>query len=414
MHHQPPRSGKSEIQIYTFGKFLIIQGNDIVSDRSSRSKKVWELFKFMLSNRDQAYSPEAILGSISLEEDYSDPGRVMRGLMFRLKQTLGSGAGSRSLADNLEYKHGSYRWQDNEEYWLDVDDFEELAYRARTTPANQAEDAAALYQQAIDLYKGLYLPDSSYLEWVIPHRVYYYDLYLDCLISLTDLLKSKREYNSIIKLCEQALAVEYFEEKIHTRLIEALIAEGMNSRAKAHYNEVSSTFYRELGIKPSRELRNLYRLISSEEGGFELDLAAIQEGLKSKKETNGAYLCDPEFFRYLYNLERFRSERSGKTVLLGLITVAAPDYKPAPEYILKKVMHQLQETSLASLRKGDIVTRWNNAQLLMILPGLNREQAEVVMRRIENNYIKNYSLEGLKLHKKVDTLMPLDDDAHFF
>lgn len=414
MNNKPQESGREEIQIYTLGKFLIQQGDVVVSDRSSRSKKVWELFKFMLSNRGQAYFPEAILDSISPEEEYSDPGRVMRGLMFRLKQALDSGAGYKSLSDNLEYTHGSYRWQDNEEYWIDVDGFEDLAYRARTTPANQKEDAITLYQQAVDLYKGPYLPESSYREWIIPHRVYYYDLYLDCLLSLTDLLKSKRDYSGIIKLCEQALAVEYFEEKIHIRLIEALMAEGLNNRAKAHYNEVSSTFYKELGIKPSPELRNLYRLISSEEGGFELDLAAIQEGLKSKRETGGAYLCDPEFFRYLYNLERFRSERSGKTVLLGLITVTEPDYKPALEQKLKKVMHQLQEISLASLRKGDIVTRWNNAQILMILPGLNREQAEAVMRRIENNYIKTYSLEGLKLHKKVDTLLPLDDDAHFF
>jgi hypothetical protein len=215
-------------------------------------------------------------------------------------------------------------------------------------------------------------------------------------------------------VCEQAAAIDYFEEKIHIRLIEALLAEGLTTRARAHYNEVTSAYYREMGVKPSDAMKSIYRLIGLESGSFELDLGAIQEGLKGKEVVNGAYFCDAELFRYFYKLERVRGERSGKSILLCLMTLTNPDYSMPAAEKLKKVMNNFQQVILDSLRKGDIVTRWNDAQFLMLLPGLNREQAMSVMDRIENSYRKEYNFEDLYLHKKVETVLPLEGDSHFF
>ena len=40
---------------------------------------------------------------------------------------------------------------------------------------------------------------------------------------------------------------------------------------------------------------------------------------------------------------------------------------------LRDVTGSLQGVILDSMRKGDIFTRWNDAQFLIFLPGLNRE-----------------------------------------
>jgi len=98
--------------IFTLGKFYIRRGDSVISESSSRSKRMWEVFRYLLSNRGRALFPEAILEDIWPEKDYSDPNTVMRALMFRLRQALGRGNEGESLASNIIFKQGVYRWED--------------------------------------------------------------------------------------------------------------------------------------------------------------------------------------------------------------------------------------------------------------------------------------------------------------
>ena len=402
------------IVIYTLGKFYIKHGDSIISESSNRSKRMWEIFKFLLSNREKSYFPEVILEKIWPENDYSDPNLVMRSQIFRLRQVLNNSHGEASLANNIIFNQGCYSWADKTPYSLDVNDLEASANEAGLVAQDDQDKAIKLYRKAIAIYRGTYLPELSFSEWVEPLRSYYHDIYLDCLFDLINLLKARRAYSEIVKLCEQAVSIDYFEEKIHIKLIEALLAQDQTTRARAHYNEVTSIFYREMGIKPSEHMKNLYRLVGTEPGSFEPDLSTIQEGLKGKDLVNGAYFCDAELFRYFYNLERARVERSGQSVLLGLFTLTTPGYGFPDKVTLKEVMENLQSVVLETLRKGDLVTRWNNAQILMLLPGLNREQAEAVIERIESKFHEKFNLKGLALHKKIESLLPLESENKYF
>ncbi|HSW35195.1 MAG TPA: BTAD domain-containing putative transcriptional regulator [Candidatus Limnocylindrales bacterium] len=407
---------KQDIRIYTLGKFSITQGELIISENSSRSSKMWELFKYLLSHRNQSFLPETILEYLRPDKDYRDPNTAMRAQTFRLRHALNLVTGSaQSLSENIIFTQGCYRWEDRAPCWIDVIQFEALANEAKTLAGVNADASAAmdLYRKAIAHYQGDYLPELSFNEWVEPLRSYYRDIYLHCVLTLIELLKSKHAYADIIELCERAAVTNYFEEKIHIQMIEALLKENQTDRARAHYNNVTSRFYREMGVKPSDEMKNLYRLVGAQKGGFELDLTTIQEGLKSRESTRGVYFCDCDLFKYFYKLERLKSERSSQLVLLCLLTVSAPDYSVPETKTLQAVMRRMQDIISNTLRKGDLATRWNEAQFLFLLPGLNREQAARVMTRIEKAYLLAHSLEGLVLHKKVETLMPLEDDSHF-
>lgn len=404
---------QSQFKIHTLGKFYIDQGNSIITESSSRSRRMWEVFKYLLSNRDKSFYPEEILERIWPEKEYSDPGTAMRAQIFRLRQALKVEDSKPSLSENIIFSQGSYRWENKIECWVDADQFEESCTKAQDLSSTDPDQGIAFYRQAVNLYKGKYLPESSYSEWIEPLRAYYHDLYLNAIYDLVDLLKRKRAYTEIIQFCERAASIDYFDENIHILMLEAMIAEGQTVRARAHYNEVTSAYFREMGIKPSSTLKNLYRQIGVEEGNFELDLSAIQEGLKGKEIVEGAYYCDPGLFRYFYRMERLRSERSGQSVLLCLLTITSPDSSTAPADKLKNVMLDLKDVIMFSLRKGDLVTKWNDAQFLLLLPGLNKEQALSVMNRIEETYLKKHSFNGLNLHKKVDSLLPLEGDAHF-
>lgn len=404
---------KVNISIHTLGKFYISQDGIVISNSSNRSRRMWEVFKYLLSYREKSIKPEDILDRIWPEKDYTDPGTAMRAQVFRLRRALKLENAESSLSDNIVFNQGSYHWEDNIDCWIDVDHFEDYCKQADEARSTDPTQATSLYRQAVTLYKGKYLPESTYNEWSEPLRAYYHDLYLNAIYSLSELLKRKRLYAEIIKLCEQASAIDYFDENIHILMLEAMIADGNKARARAHYNEVTSVFYREMGIKPSAELKKLYRQVGLETGSFELDLSTIQENLKNKKAVKGAYYCDPELFRYFYTLEQNRSERSDVPVLLCLITITGSSYSKPPEKLLNSVMINLKDVISNSLRKGDLFTTWNEAQFLLLLPGLNREQALMVMDRIEEVYLENNSLNGLVMHKKIESLFPLENDSHF-
>ncbi len=291
--------------------------------------------------------------------------------------------------------------------------YESLAAKARLIAAENPEQAVELYQRAIDLYSREYLAESIDAEKTTTIRSDHHEFFIRCVYELADLLNVQHAYDKVIALCDMALAIDYFEEGLHIRLIEALIAEGMIARARSHYDEATSAFYREMGVKPSIEMKKLFEQGGLDAGGVEFDLSTIQNGLKSNNLSNGALYCDLEQFRYSYKLEQLRCERNGQSVLLCMVMLITRDYSKPPDYMLQEVMHNLKDVIIRSLRKGDLVTRWNNGQFLLMLPGLNREQASGVMDRIEQTFLGQYSLKGLQMQKKVETLFPLEGDAHF-
>lgn len=281
----------------------------------------------------------------------------------------------------------------------EADQFENLVAQAKLEADNNSYEAIRLFNEAINLYRDKYLTLSP---------VGSHELFISCVFNLADIFKKSQSYTQIISLCEKALEIDYYDEGVHIRLIEAMLAEGMIARAQAHYDRVTSTFYREMGVKPSVELSKLYEKIGLGSGNMEFDLSKIQDGLKNNGFKKGALLCDSEHFRYSYKLEQLRCERNGQSVLLCMIMITKKDFTKPSDLLLQKVMHNLENVIMYSLRKSDLFARWNDSQFLLLLPGLNREQADDIMDRIEQSFLSQHSLQGLQMQNRIETIFPLE------
>lgn len=223
---------------------------------------------------------------------------------------------------------------------------------------------------------------------------------------MTALLMEAERYPEVLKVCEQALLIEPYEEELHLRFVEALLETGKIKQARSHYEYVTSMFYRELGVKPSPAMRDLYRRTQVDNANIELDLTCIQESLAEKSEAQGAFVCDPNVFRFLYKLEKRRAERSGQAMFLGLIRSPGPitDCRPRPSS--NRRWNGCGSISRQTCAGVTFITRWNEAQFLIILPGLSLEQAEKVLGRIEKQFREKYRTEDVALRPKVQSLLP--------
>ena len=391
--------------LLTLGRFLVKSDNVVISQKAIRSNKMWELFKFLLAHRGRYLTPEYILDNLWPEKEYTTPRSAFRVQITRMKKAIGE----ELFADDkmqLTFSHGCYCLDIDPACHLDINVLEDLSQKASELASCDPQEAIHTYLQAIELYKGDFFPNISYHGWVLPFRNYYRRLFLMNVLELIKLLNKAGLNAQIARVCEKALFIELFEEDIHLRYLEALLEEGKDKQALAHYQYITSLMYREIGAKPSEAMKKIYRRIKADTETIETDLSRFQEALQEQEKMEGALLCEPESFRFLCKLEARWMQRYSQEVLLGLLTVTGRDHKqPEPEAITKSMSH-LKKILFNKLRKGDVISQWNETQFIMMLPGLTPASGHEVMQRIKSEFTRQFSQNEITVKENMQPLNP--------
>ena len=134
--------------IYTLGRFDVIKEDISLVMSSSGSKKIWELYKFMLTYRDRAFTPEALMDQLWVSESYSDPRSTLRRQMHRLRQALLEDR-SEDCEKTLLFSNGYYRWNHQIPIALDTERFEDYAEEGDRLKTSAPEAALEAYRSAL-------------------------------------------------------------------------------------------------------------------------------------------------------------------------------------------------------------------------------------------------------------------------
>jgi len=286
---------------------------------------------------------------------------------------------------------------------VDAEEFEALCMRASESRRSTKERIRLLYE-AVSLYKGDFLPKQTGEIWVIPLNTHYHALYLTAVKELTALLEEMGRHEDIVEVCSRAIEIDNLDEELYCHLVRALVRLGRDSAALSHYEAATELLYRNLGVRPSEELRSLYREIMKTQKTLEMDLGVIQEQLKEHEDTPGAFCCEYGFFKEAYRLEARQAVRSGRTAFIALLTVSTPSGEVPALEALNDGMDHLFAAIRHSLRKGDVVARYSGSQYVIMLSALTFEDGEMVMSRILSNYYKRNKNSCLKVNYKLQQL----------
>lgn len=384
-------------QIYTLGKFDILENGQSLVMANAASKKIWELYKFMLTHRDQIFTPEALLDQLWVSESYNDPRGTLRRQMHRLRQALDESADD---ACTIVFSNGYYRWSDEAEtYEIDADLFERNVNAAlnHETEGN-VEAALNAYLNAIELYKGDYLPDLIDNHWVFSVRYHYRRVYLKAVIGAVKLLRQLNNFDAIISICNRAMKIDVYEEPFHIYYMEALASKGDFKQALEHYEHITGFFYREMGIKPSEDFKVLYKkLLQNNKGG------SISDVLMEDEAIENAFYCEVEVFKSIFELERRRCERSGDPFTVGVLEVPKGRFAAESQWLLP-----LKQYLMNTLRKGDALTQWSAHQLAVLLPGVDAPLFEKVITRVLSHFDESVKVEITQVSEK----LPVERKAH--
>ncbi len=375
------------LRIYTLGQFCVHRGDRVISSEARRSYKLWELFKFIISNRGRNIHGDNIIESLWPEQDYNDSRNSLHSMIYRLRQLIDNNCHNTHSVSSIVFSTGTYAWNDNTNCWLDAVHFEQLCAAARQASSNEPSQSINLYLEAIDLYKGDYLPELTYTEWTIPLRNYYHRLYVNAVQDVISLLLKADEQEKIIEICEKAIQLEFYKEEIHAAYLFALLKAGSIAQARSHLEYASSVFQKEMGIDLKNVLPHFSSLHELENNHHAPDLAVIQKHLDKAAEPPGCMLCNPDVFRFLYKTELRRSERSGQPVFLAMFALEPGSTNKS--FDLRSCMDLLHRTLTVNLRRGDVVCQWNDQQYLLLLTGLDADQAVKAINRIQLSFESN-------------------------
>ena len=395
-----------ELEIRTFGRFLVRREDLKLSSDYGRSRKIWDLFMYLISHREKMMSPEVIIEDLWPEQDYQNARSSLKNLTHRLRQQLARGSQITSISP-IVYAHGCYGWNTEYPYWLDVEVFEKLDLEARNYIVADPLKAAEKYQEMISLYKGEYLSENPYSDWIHPLRYHYHRIYINSITKLLSYLKQQQLYQQMIEVCENAFNIDEYEEGFHLYYMEALLGERETGKARAHYEYISSLFYKSFGAKPSLALYNIYRAIQEQSSTKDLDNTDIKSMLLEQERKNGPSPHDPSVFKLLCRIEIRRARSEGRTLQLGLLSLSNLTLNRVIDTAaMQDAMRHLEELLAINLRKEDIYSPWSNNQYAILLPGITREQAIKILHRVTDTFLTDHPQAELSLEGKVHSILP--------
>lgn len=369
-----------KIYIQLLGGFQLIADGEVLSDAINHSRQLKNLLACLIAFRNKTISQEALINALWPDGCSGNPANALKNLVYRIR-TIFSTYNIPYAKKLIVFDHGTYHWNREFDSKVDIEQLEQLKKQADNCdrPIHERVDC---YLEAIGLYRGDFLPALCYEEWVVPLANYYRAEYLKCVYAASALLIECEQYDRVVTICAKAAVIDPLDEGIHRYLIFSLVKQNKQQKALEHYRYVRELFYRELGIKPSKAMRALYSKIAGSVQTIETDLDMIKENLNEPQTTDGAFYCDYEVFKSMYQLEIRAASRMGHSVFLCLLTVTDEQGHLPQKDKLDAVMTELLETIRSSLRRSDVLSKFSSSQYVLMLPTLTYENGKMVMNRI--------------------------------
>ena len=381
--NQSPLTANARVQLHILGEFDLRVDGAALAGSINHSAKLRNLLCYFILHRHRAIPQAELIETFYEDENQSNPAAALKMQVMRLRNLLAPmlPEGVASIIG----RRGSYQWNPELPCWVDVHEFEGLCQDATREGASGAE-VIDLYRQAIALYRGDPVLEKDNYLWSRVLVSHCHSLYLSAVEHYAQLMYAAGQYAGIEETCLKAIGLDLTNEALYIILIRALLKEKKFAEARAHYVNIVDALHRELGVRPSAELQQLYNLCTEEEMPWEQDLSVILAAMRDPLDKRLAFLCGFEQFKNIYQLEMRRALRSGGCLHVALLTVFGRNDKPLAAQANNTVMESVQQVIIQNLRQSDVVARYSSCQFIIMLPNANEEDSNMVMNRIIKAY----------------------------
>lgn len=392
------------LEVRMLGEFSMVYGGEVVEVSKVQTSRAMHLLQILLYAGESGISRQKLVEYLFEREPVGDLSGNLRVTTHNLRKML-----KKTILPDEPYiqtNNRQYRFVSSFPVRVDALRFRELLEQAKS---QNEERRIELLKEACQLYQGYFLPALFGEEWVVVAEADYQRLYFESMEELCQSMKEREQYEEMLPLCIRAAEMYPFDEW-QVWQMDCLVALGRSKEAMNLYEKTAAMYFDELSMAPPKRMLEYFRRMSNHISLGTGDFREIQEMLKETEERAGAYYCSYPSFVDTYRMLVRVMERSGESVYLLVCTITDDQRRVIEDTKrLKEVSEHLSKAIREALRQGDVYTRYNMSQFLVILMGIRKEECPITIGRIDACFRKKENSRRIEVSYKTASIAEVEE-----
>jgi predicted ATPase/DNA-binding SARP family transcriptional activator len=192
----------------------------------------------------------------------------------QLRRVLEPSLPARARSAYIDKQGEGYYFNTESDYWLDCESFAENLIVSQS--GTNLIDSISAWEAAHSLYRGDYMEDEPYAEWVQSTRMQWRRRYQQLLTNLAEAYGKNGSFDKAITRCRTILALDKTNENAYRLLMRCHASLGERGAALNVYNEAVHALLDEIGVDPMPETMELAREIEQLEGDWRFEIEQTQ------------------------------------------------------------------------------------------------------------------------------------------
>lgn len=391
---------KNVLTIHMLGEFTIENDvNRFPKDRK-KSVQVMLLIAYLIAHRNSMVTKSTLIEILWPQHDIDNPEGALRNLVYRARKEMAAFFPAQPKMRCIISKGNAYAWNIDVPQIIDIDDMQELCERIGSE--KNMEDMRMDALQLCSRYAQNFMHEFRHELWILQQRSFYQEMLLQAVEHACQTYLENKRYEYIIEICSYIDFKSFYNSQIHECKLYAYYEMDQIALALSYYHSVVDMYYSDMGMKPTEKMREIYQKLSQRSLQNSLNVNTLEKSLNEDRFDNGAFYCDFDIFRSIYQINQRSAKRSTRARYLVLLSLVCEE-EGLKEKVIQEESEILYKVIMEDLRKNDVFSRCNTTQFAIIVATAKEEGCVKAIDRIASKY------EMKKKHKEMSLQFDMRD-----
>lgn len=258
-----PRAFPPDLDIRTLGGFEVRKNGRVVTDAQWSGLRQKLLLKAIVVNGSREIPKDILMDALWPESGYEAVLKRFKITLHRLRKILEPGIDSRTGASCILLRENRISL-DMDCCRVDVNDFLAACDNVRQLRDDDDDPLRlAACRDAIDIYRGEFLPEEPYLSGVETKRAALKDQFIAVLMEAAGILEQGGKVIQATRYCQTVIQADPLTEEAYQQLMRLHVRQGQRSAALKAYHALAKVLATELDTVPDPATTRLYQEILS-------------------------------------------------------------------------------------------------------------------------------------------------------
>lgn len=378
------------IKIHLLGEFSIENKEFQFPNKVKKSTQLIILIAYLIMYRHTSLTKEALIEVLWPNGISENPEGALRNLIYRARKELEPFCRERKHSCILS-KGNTYSWNNAIPWDIDIVRLEKAC-----EDIENIKDASTMCdkcQHLLNTYGMAFLHDFDE-EWILVKRRYYKDMIQRALLHGCKLCEQEKDYDRVLKICEYAEFKHFIFPELMEVKLKAFYEVKQYSQAITYYHKIVELYSSTFNIELTPNITNIHHELLKFHKDEPESIQELIGDLNEEIYRNGAFYCDAEIFRNLYQVQVRASSRG---VVSYIVMLQLKMVSKTNEVAVRKASALLKEVLYHNLRRNDVFCHCSALTYAAVLQVPSLENCMVALKRVQGKFNSENTDEGVCL-----------------